>query len=589
MNVYDFDKTIYNGDSTRDFYFFCLKRHKKIMKFLPAQGIHFLRYALGLIDKTAFKEKFYVFLTGIKDIDTEVKLFWQTHESNMKTWFPDWRKNDDVLISASPEFLLEPIAQKMHFTLIASRVDKHTGKTTGKNCWGKEKVARFNGKFQGKTIETFFSDSFSDRPLAYKAQMAYFIKGNKVLHWREYEAEHGKVKKKKTGLDYESVCKLETADFYRRFLPYSVGSPDKVPTYITKYTDQYQRVNLVCFSDSHIDGFSKAECVDNVKRTVQFANEAPIEFDAVIHAGDIITPFGLKKKKDTYAKAKTFFDIAKKSERPFIFTKGNHDLNDWDNVPENVLTDKDWSTLFLDFAEDQYKIKRQLKKNGEKSTWHYFDIVDKKVRIVAIDIMDADRTVLTEKGTCKLHGGNSWYISDEQMNWVVNEALNFDDKDEKDWGVVLTLHMYPKAPAFHANAADVLLDICAAFNEQQTYSYSYKHEENSFFDMEISADFTRYAGEEKKPSVICWLLGHDHERKNLVKKGINIIYIIHGSGTSISSDPRLARIPGTCTQNAFDVVNIDTLHRKIRVFGYGATTNCYGENGDRFLPDGLGY
>ena len=30
MNVYDFDKTIYYGDSTADFYLFCLKRHKKI-------------------------------------------------------------------------------------------------------------------------------------------------------------------------------------------------------------------------------------------------------------------------------------------------------------------------------------------------------------------------------------------------------------------------------------------------------------------------------------------------------------------------------------------------------------------------------
>ena len=589
MNVYDFDKTIYNGDSTRDFYFFCLKRHKSILKFLPGQGLHFLRYALGLIDKTKFKEQFYVFLTGIKDIDTEVELFWETHEKKMKTWFPDWRKKDDVLISASPEFLLEPIAKKMNFTLIASRVDKYTGKTTGKNCWGEEKVARFNEKFQGEKILTFFSDSFSDRPLAYKAQMAYLIRGNKAFVWREYEAEHGKVKKKKTGISYDRVCELETSDFFRRFLPYSMGSPEYVPTYSTQYTDQYQRVNLVCFADSHIDGFSKAECVDNVKRTVQFANEAPIEFDALIHAGDIIAPFGLVEKKVALARAKKFFDIAKKSERPFIFAKGNHDLNDWDNLPERVLTDKDWGDLFLNFAEDKYKIKRQLKKSGERSTWHYYDITEKKVRIVAIDIMDADRSVLTEKGTCKLHGGNSWYISNEQMNWVVNEALNFDDKREKDWGVVLTLHMYPKAPAFHANAADVLLDICAAFNGQQTYSHSYKHESNGFFDMEINADFTRYAGEEKKPSVICWLLGHDHERKNFVKKGINIIYIINNSASCICGDPRVARIPGTCTQNSFDVVNIDTKHRKIRVFAYGAKTTCYGENGDRFLPDGLDY
>ena len=30
MNVYDFDKTIYDGDSTADFYLFSLKRHKGI-------------------------------------------------------------------------------------------------------------------------------------------------------------------------------------------------------------------------------------------------------------------------------------------------------------------------------------------------------------------------------------------------------------------------------------------------------------------------------------------------------------------------------------------------------------------------------
>ena len=29
MNVYDFDKTIYDGDSTADFYLFSLRRHKK--------------------------------------------------------------------------------------------------------------------------------------------------------------------------------------------------------------------------------------------------------------------------------------------------------------------------------------------------------------------------------------------------------------------------------------------------------------------------------------------------------------------------------------------------------------------------------
>ena len=81
--------------------------------------------------------------------------------------------------------------------------------------------------------------------------------------------------------------------------------------------------------------------------------------------------------------------------------------------------------------------------------------------------------------------------------------FNFDDKSQKDWGVILTLHQYVKNSKFHLNPSDVLLDLCVALNEQGTYSYSNKNEENSFYDIDVKADFTRYAKEEKKPHIIC--------------------------------------------------------------------------------------
>ena len=31
MNIYDFDETIYDSDSTKDFYFYCLKKYPKIL------------------------------------------------------------------------------------------------------------------------------------------------------------------------------------------------------------------------------------------------------------------------------------------------------------------------------------------------------------------------------------------------------------------------------------------------------------------------------------------------------------------------------------------------------------------------------
>ena len=80
-----------------------------------------------------------------------------------------------------------------------------------------------------------------------------------------------------------------------------------------------------------------------------------------------------------------------------------------------------------------------------------------------------------------------------------------------------------------------------------------------------------------------------HEDKTEVHEGINFIWIVNGSCTDVASDARIVRIPGTAVQNCFDILNIDTRKRKIRMFRYGAGVNCYGVGGDRFLPDGLDY
>ena len=66
MNVYDFDKTIYDGDSTLDFYLFALRKRPTLIKYLPIQVFGFLKYLFGLSTKLEFKEKFYCFL-NVKD------------------------------------------------------------------------------------------------------------------------------------------------------------------------------------------------------------------------------------------------------------------------------------------------------------------------------------------------------------------------------------------------------------------------------------------------------------------------------------------------------------------------------------------
>ena len=183
MNVYDFDNTIYKGDSTRDFYFYTLKKCPLILKYLPYQGFYFIKFALKLITKTQFKEKFYIFFKGIKDIDAHVEAFWKEHKRNLKSWYFDIQQKDDFIISASPEFLLKPICDSIGITrLEASRVDKYTGKYDGLNCYGEEKVVRFNA-VSNEEIENFYSDSYSDSPLAEIAKSAYMVKGDRITKW----------------------------------------------------------------------------------------------------------------------------------------------------------------------------------------------------------------------------------------------------------------------------------------------------------------------------------------------------------------------------------------------------------------------
>lgn len=184
MNVYDFDNTIYNGDSTLDFYLFCLRRHPTLVRYIPRQIGSFCLYYLKLYDKTKMKEEFYCFLKGIKCVDAEIEEFWNKNIKNIKDWYLEQQKCNDIIISASPEFLLSSVCKRIGIeNLIASRVDKYTGKYIGKNCRGIEKVIRLDKEYSGIEIECFYSDSLSDQPLAQKAQKAYLIRKNCIEKW----------------------------------------------------------------------------------------------------------------------------------------------------------------------------------------------------------------------------------------------------------------------------------------------------------------------------------------------------------------------------------------------------------------------
>lgn len=188
MNVYDFDGTIYDGDSTWDFYKYCIKRNPKLLFLLPKQGLSFIKYILGLTKKEEFKESIYLILTKIDKLNEWIEDFWDINLQKIKPFYLTQKKNDDLIISASPEFLIHTACDRLGVSSIASRINIHTGlHDDGINCHGKRKVERFYEIYPYESIDEFYSDSLSDSPLAELSASAFYVHKDKVIKWSEYQ------------------------------------------------------------------------------------------------------------------------------------------------------------------------------------------------------------------------------------------------------------------------------------------------------------------------------------------------------------------------------------------------------------------
>lgn len=184
MNVFDFDGTIYDGDSSLDFWIFCLKKNPFLLRYFPSQLGGAILFKLKRISKEDFKSRFFCFFAGISDIDSFVKEFWSKNERKIKSWYLKMQKDDDLVISASPDFLLSEICNHLGIkNLLATKVDKRSCELLTKNCHGANKVVFFRERFGDVQLNSFYTDSKSDEPMAKIANHAFLVKGEKIYKW----------------------------------------------------------------------------------------------------------------------------------------------------------------------------------------------------------------------------------------------------------------------------------------------------------------------------------------------------------------------------------------------------------------------
>lgn len=199
MNVYDFDGTIFPGDCSIGFALWCMKRYPKLwISFFPGMMKTLIMHKAGKIPNYLLQRRMFSYLTMIDDFEIQIEKYWDKNEKKISAWYLAQKRPDDLIISASPDCIIGPIAKRLGVSYMATEFDREYGIFLNNLMYAKEK-AKYIIDRGFPMIENFYSDSLADTPLALCAEKAHLVKDNAstVVDWPDLDDETmSKVRKK---------------------------------------------------------------------------------------------------------------------------------------------------------------------------------------------------------------------------------------------------------------------------------------------------------------------------------------------------------------------------------------------------------
>ena len=184
MNVYDFDNTIYRGESGVDLFLYYFKKDPSLIKSLPWAIECITKYKRcqmtmeQVLDK--FADKVVSYGAPIENFEDDVVDFWDKNCFKIKSFYLRQRRDDDIIISACPDIIIGEICRRLNIkNYIATETEPGTKKLI-RFCYRDNKVAAFREKYPDAVIDNLYTDSYNDQPLIDIAKNAYLVKGKQV-------------------------------------------------------------------------------------------------------------------------------------------------------------------------------------------------------------------------------------------------------------------------------------------------------------------------------------------------------------------------------------------------------------------------
>ncbi len=211
MNVYDFDGTIFYSDCSIGFAIWCMMRHPKLwFTFLPGMIKSLIMHKMGKLPNYLLQRKMFSYLTMIDDFDIQIERYWDKYENRISAWYLAQKRSDDLIISASPDCIIGPIARRLGVNFIATEYDREYGVFLNNLMYAKEK-AKYIFDHGFPIIENFYSDSLADTPLVLCAEKAHLVinKATTVTDWPDLDEETMKTVKAKIDTGWSIHLKEE--------------------------------------------------------------------------------------------------------------------------------------------------------------------------------------------------------------------------------------------------------------------------------------------------------------------------------------------------------------------------------------------
>ena len=147
-------------------------------------------YKAGRIPNHLMQRRMFSYLTIVDDFDEQIERYWDRYESRISAWYLAQKKPDDLIISASPSCIIEPIARRLGVQYVATEYDREFGVFTDNLMFAKGK-ARYIIDHDFPVIDNFYSDSLADTPIALCAEKAHLVteKAQKVVDWPPLDPE----------------------------------------------------------------------------------------------------------------------------------------------------------------------------------------------------------------------------------------------------------------------------------------------------------------------------------------------------------------------------------------------------------------